>query len=99
MFQIFFNTVSTISKRETQKYDFIYIGYSLVIKSGLLQSTFIGLWELLESSHWDALQYIKSLLECPMPAALNPESDMHVTEIQTRKTLKILTKLLDSLKG
>ena len=50
----------------------------------------------LETSHWEALVYMKKLLEWPMYASLILELDKHVT---VGKTLKHLTKLMDQLHG
>ena len=50
----------------------------------------------LETSHWDALERLKSLLKWPMFASLSLESNNKVT---AGKTLKHLTKLLDRLWG
>ena len=66
----------------------------MVVRGGVLQSTFNGLQKPLEISHWDALLSMKKLLEWPMFASLSLESDKH---IMAGKTLKHLTKLLDRL--
>ena len=50
----------------------------------------------LEISHWEALIWIKSVLEWPMGATLKLESEKVVT---AGNTLKVFTKLLDRLRG
>ena len=71
-----------------------------VVCGGVLQIAFkshsTDYRKLLEISHWDALERLKSLLKWPMSANLSLESDNKVT---AGKTLKPLTKLLDWLRG